>query len=189
MLLDLRSSVIAYIIAVFVHLVERILQISLRSQKFHQFGFCGIAPECLIDIPRSCFIGNFCFHDDHILRPVQAQGLGQQFGHITVQTIEVPHPAHIARGEASHTGVQLTQVTRCRHRCTLFGTGADGLADLTVQLHLRQVLADCIIQGGIHSTVVNVFSDIHRLLLSGAKHLVDVQSREKHGKLPRFSLL
>ena len=89
---------------------------SLRSKKFQQFGFGGIAPERLIDIPRSCFSGHFCFHDDHILRPVQPQDFSQQFGHITVQTIEVPHPAHIARGEASHTGVQLTQVTRCRHR-------------------------------------------------------------------------
>ena len=109
---------------------------SLRRQEFQQFCFGGIAPEGLIDIPRSCFSGHFCFHDDHILRPVQAQSLGQQFGHITIQPIEIPHPAHIARREASHIGVPLTQVTRSRHCCTLFRTGADGLADLTIHLHL-----------------------------------------------------
>ena len=109
---------------------------SLRCQKFQQFGFGGITPECLIDIPRFCFSGQLCVHDDHILRPVQAQSLGQQFGHITIQPIEVPHPAHIARREASHIWVPLTQVTRSRHRCTLFRTGADGLADLTIHLHL-----------------------------------------------------
>ena len=109
---------------------------SLRSKKFQQFGFGGVAPECLIDIPHSCFSVHFCFHDDHILSPVQAQGLGQQFGHITIQPIEVPHPAHIARREASHIGVPLTQVTRSRHRRTLFRTGAYGFADLTIQLHL-----------------------------------------------------
>ena len=108
----------------------------LRSQKFHQFSFGGIAPECLIDIPRSCFGSHFFFHDDHILRPVQAQSLGQQFGHITIQPIEIPHPAYIARREASHIGVPLTQVTRSSHRRTLFRTGADGLADLTIHLHL-----------------------------------------------------
>jgi hypothetical protein len=136
MLFDLRNFIIVYIIAVFFHLVERNLQMSLRSKKFQQFGFGGIAPERLIDIPRSCFSGHFCFHDDHILRPVQAQSLGQQFGHITIQPIEIPHPAYIARREASHIGVPLTQVTRSRHCCTLFRTGADGLADLTIHLHL-----------------------------------------------------
>ena len=71
MLFDLRNFIIAYIIAVFFHLVERNLQMSLRCQKFQQFGFGGIALERLIDIPHFCFSGYFCFHDDHILRPVQ----------------------------------------------------------------------------------------------------------------------
>lgn len=81
---------------------------SLRSQKIQQFGFSGIALDGLINIPCPSFGVQLCFHDDHILRPVQAQGLGQQFRHVTIQPIEVPHPAHIARREASHIGVPLT---------------------------------------------------------------------------------
>ena len=91
----------------FFGLVERNLQMCLRSQKFQQFSFGGIAPERLINIPRSYFHGQFCFHDDYILRPVQAQSLSQQFGYITIQPIEVPHPADIARGEASHIRIPL----------------------------------------------------------------------------------
>ena len=57
---------------------------SLRRQEFQQFCFGGIAPEGLIDIPRSCFDGQFCFHDDYILSPIQPQDFGQQFGHLIV---------------------------------------------------------------------------------------------------------
>lgn len=162
------------------------MQISLRSQKFHQFGFCGIAPECLIDIPRSCFIGNFCFHDDHILRPVQAQGLGQQFGHITVQTIEVPHPAHIAWREASHVGVLLTQITCSRHRRTFFGTGANSLADLAVQFHLRQFHADCQIQCGVHGAVVDFFANIHGFSFPVRNTLLLVKSEKNTANCHAF---
>ena len=134
---------------------------SLRRQEFQQFCFGGIAPEGLIDIPRSCFSGQFCFHDDHILSPIQPQDFGQQFGHITVQTIEVPHPAHIAWREASHVGALLTQVTCSRHRRTFFGTGANSLANLAVQFHLRQFHADSQIQCSVHGAVVDFFANIH----------------------------
>lgn len=134
---------------------------NLRRQEFQQFCFGGIVPEGLIDIPRSCFSGQFCFHDDHILSPIQPQDFGQQFGHITVQTIEVPHPAHIAWRETSHVGVLFTQVTCSRHRRTFFGTEANSLADLAVQLHLRQIFADCQIQCGKHGAIVDFFANIH----------------------------
>ena len=134
---------------------------SLRSQKIQQFSFGGIALERLIDIPHSCFGAHFFFHDDHILSPVQAQGLGQQFGHITVQPIEIPHPAHIARREASHIRVPLTQVTCCRHCRTLFRAGADSFANLTVHLHLGQILGNRKIQCSVHSTIVDFFSNVH----------------------------
>lgn len=108
MLIKLQNIIITCIIPVFFSLVERDLQMSLRRQEFQQFCFGGIAPEGLIDIPHSCFSGQLCFHDDNILSPIQPQDFGQQFGRITVQTIEVPHPAHIAWREASHVGVLLT---------------------------------------------------------------------------------
>lgn len=88
MLIKLQNIIITCIIPVFFSLVERDLQMSLRRQEFQQFCFGGIAPEGLIDIPHSCFSGQLCFHDDNILSPIQPQDFGQQFGRITVQTIE-----------------------------------------------------------------------------------------------------
>ena len=159
---------------------------SLRRQEFQQFCFGGIAPEGLIDIPRSCFSGQFCFHDDHILSPIQPQDFGQQFGHITVQTIEVPHPAHIARGEASHTGVQLTQITRRRYCRTLFGTGANSLADLTVQLHLRQIFAACQIQCGKHGAVVDLFPNVHGFSFPVRKTLLTFKAEKNMASYHAF---
>ena len=132
-----------------------------RSQKFQQFGFGGIASESLINIPCSNFRAQFCFHDDYILRPAQTESIGQQFRQITIQPIEVPHPAHIARGETSHIGILFVQIVCCCNCCPLFGTGANSLADFAIQLHLRQVHADCQIQRGEHGAVVDFFSNVH----------------------------
>lgn len=72
MLIELQIFIIVFIITAFLCLVERNLQMSLRSQKIQQFSFGGIALERLIDIPHSCFGAHFFSHDDHILSPVQA---------------------------------------------------------------------------------------------------------------------
>lgn len=134
---------------------------SLRSQKIQQFCFGGIALDGLINIPCPNFCAQPCFHDDYILRPVQTEGIGQQFRHITIQPIEVPHPAHIAWRETSHVGILLTQVTCSRHRRTFFGTSADGLTNLTIQLHLGQILGNRKIQCSVHSTIVDFFPNVH----------------------------
>jgi len=85
----------------------------------------------------------------------------QQFRHIAVHLPEVPHPAYIARREAGHIRVVFFQELRSGHCCTLFRADADGLADLTVQLHLRQFLFHGSFQCGKHCAVVHSFSDIH----------------------------
>jgi hypothetical protein len=105
--------------------------------------------------------GHFCLHDYHILRPIQAKRFVQQIRHIAVQLPELPHPAHIARREAGHIRVLFFQELRRSYRCTLFRAGADDLADLAVQLHLRQDGLHNSFQRGKHCTVVNSFSDIH----------------------------
>lgn len=134
------------------------MQTCRRSQKFQQFGFGGIAPECLINIPCSNICAQLRFHDDYILCPVQTEHLGQQFRH---KTIEVPHPAYIAQRKASHIGVLFTQVICSRHCRPLFGTSTDGLADLTIHLHLGQISGNCKIQCSVHSTIVDFFPNVH----------------------------
>jgi len=87
----------------------------------------------------------------------------QQFRHIAVQLPEVPHPAHIARRKAGHIRVLFFQELRSGHRRSLFRAGADGLADLAVQLHLRQIRFHGRFQFGKHCAVIHSFSDIHSL--------------------------
>lgn len=161
MLSELQIFMIAFIITAFLCLVERNLQMCRRSQKLQQFGFGGIAAECLINIPCSNFCAQLCFHDDYVLRPVQAEYLGQQFRRITIQPIKVPHPAYIARGETSHIGILFIQIACRCHRRTLFGADADGLTNFAIQLHLRQIHADSQIQRDKHGAVVDFFPNIH----------------------------
>ena len=72
MLIELLIFIIVFIITAFLCLVERNLQMSLRSQKIQQFGFGGIALDSLINIPCPSLGAQLRFHDDHILSPVQA---------------------------------------------------------------------------------------------------------------------
>ena len=105
--------------------------------------------------------GQLCLHDHNILRPIQVKRFAKQFRHAAVQLPEVPHPAHIARREAGHIRVLFFQEL-CGSYCrTLFRAGTDGLADLAVQLHLRQIRIHDSFQCGKHCAVVHSFSDIH----------------------------
>jgi len=84
-----------------------------------------------------------------------------QFRHVAVQPPEIPHPAHIAWREARHIWVLFFQELRCGHRRTLFRAGADNLANLAAQLHLRQIRFHGRFQFGKHCAVIHSFSDIH----------------------------
>ena len=72
MLIELQIFIIVFIITAFLCLVERNLQMSLRSQKIQQFSFGGIVLDGFINIPRPSFGAQPRFHDGHILSPVQA---------------------------------------------------------------------------------------------------------------------
>ena len=50
--------------------------------------------------------------------------------------------------------------------------GADGPADLKVQLHLRQLHCHDLIQRLVHGAVVHGFSAVHGFLLSGVMRLI-----------------
>ena len=115
----------------------------------------------LPDIPAALLCGQLRLHDDHVLRPIQMKRFAKQFRHIAVQLPEVSHSAHIARREAGHIRVLFSQELRSGYRCALLRAGADGLADLAVQLHLRQIRFHDSFQFGKHCAVIHSFSDIH----------------------------
>ena len=105
--------------------------------------------------------GQLCLHDHNVLGPIQVKRFAKQFWHIVVHLPEVPHPAHIARREAGHLWVLFFQKLRSGHRRALFRAGADNLANLAVQLHLRQIRFHERFQFGKHCAVINSLSDIH----------------------------
>ena len=105
--------------------------------------------------------GQLRLHDHNILRPIQAKRFAKQFRHAAIQLPKVPHPAHIARREAGHIRVLFFYELRSSYRRTLFHAGTDGLADLAVQLHLRQFRFHGSFQCGKHCAVIHSFSDIH----------------------------
>ena len=105
--------------------------------------------------------GQLRLHDHNVLRPIQVKRFAKQFWHAAVQLPEIPHPAHITRREAGHIRVLFFQELRSGHRCALFRADADSLANLTVQLYLRQIRFHDRFQFGKHCAVIHSFSDIH----------------------------
>jgi hypothetical protein len=113
----------------------------------------------------------------------------QQFRHIAVHLPEVPHPAHIARREAGHIRVLFFQELRSGHCCTFFGTGADDLTDLAVQLHLRQIRFHDSFQFGKHCSVIHSFSDIHSFSFLRSAPDSTLKAEKSTVTSPCFSLL
>ena len=116
------------------------------------------------DIPLPLLEGQLCLQDDHVLCPANGHGLGQHLGDAPVGTVEFPHPAQISGREASGIRICAAQIFRCSHRRALFRPAADQPTNLTVQLHLRQICRNQLVQRREHGTVVCGFSDVHRIL-------------------------
>ena len=105
--------------------------------------------------------GQLRLHDHNILRPIQAKRFAKQFRHIAVHLPEVPHPAHVAWREAGHVRALFFQELRSSYRRTLFRADTDGLANLAVQLYLRQIRFHDRCQFGKQCAVIHSLSDIH----------------------------
>lgn len=114
----------------------------------HQFCFCPPQLCGGFHVPAPFFHREIGFHDDHILRPADSHCQIQKCGEFTVHTAEIPHPAQIARGETGQIGICVLQIFRRCDSGALFCSGADQLADLAVQFHLRKRGGNQTIQGG-----------------------------------------
>ena len=125
------------------------------------FGYAAFGG--LPNVPAPLVHGQSGLHDDHILCPVQTYCLRQQFRHVTVHPVEVPHPAQVAGREALGCGIGRLQVFRRRDSGAFFAPAADHSTDLAVQLHLRELRRHKRVQCGKHGGVVCGFTDIHGL--------------------------
>jgi hypothetical protein len=108
------------------------------------------------------------FQNDGIQRPSNGHGLGKRFRVRCVGAVKLPHSAHIARGKAGNVWVCILKIFRSRDSRAFFWALTDKFADFAVQLHLRTCLVQQCIQRRKQCGVINGFSYIHRLLLSGA---------------------
>ena len=93
--------------------------------------------------------------------PAQLQGQRQEFWVIGVGPVELPHPAQVSGGESLGLRVVLLEILSGHHRRALLRVGTDDLADLKVQLHLRELRPHELIQHPIHGAVIGWLSDVH----------------------------
>ena len=124
------------------------------------------------DVPRAFCERQVRFEDHHVPRPSDFHRLPHDGGIVFVHTVKRPHPAHIARGEAADVRIRALQMLRHGHGSALLRPFTDQPADFPVQLHLRQRGANSFVNGFEQFAVVDCFSDVHRLLLSGAVRLI-----------------
>lgn len=115
--------------------------------------------------------GQVCLHDNHILRPPNQENLLQNVRCSFIGPEKVPHPAEVPRRKPRVVGILGSKIFRSRHCRSFFLSDADQFSNFEIQLHLRQVSFQCLIQSSIHCTVINGPPDVHGLLLSGAIRL------------------
>ena len=93
--------------------------------------------------------------------PAQLQGQRPQFLAICICTVKFPHPAQVAWGEALGLRIVCLEILGGHDRRALLRVGTDDLADLKVQLHLRELRPHELIQHPIHGAVIGWLSDVH----------------------------
>ena len=139
---------------------------------FHQLCLGPAVLQRGPEIPGTLPAALTALQDRHILRPAQLQGQRQEFWVVGVGLVEFPHPTQVAGGEALALGVVGLEILGGHDRRALLRAGADGPANLKVQFCLGQSSRHELIQRPVHGAVIGWFSDVHRLLLSGAPRLI-----------------
>ena len=139
---------------------------------FHQLCLGPAVLQRGPEIPGTLPAALTALQDRHILRPAQLQGQRQEFWVVGVGPIELPHPAQVSGGDALARRVVGLEIFGGHDRRALLRAGADGPANLEVQLHLRELRPHELIQRPVHGTVIGWFSDVHWLFLSGAPRLI-----------------
>lgn len=130
------------------------------------------------EIPATQGLAVNAFQNDHIQRPRELHRLVHQDGAVFMRPVKIPHTAQIARGKAGDIGINLLQIRSGGHGSAFLGAAANLFAYLAVQLHLRHSRLHGGIQRGKEVAVINGFSDVHVLFLSGAVRLFLIRHRE-----------
>ena len=136
------------------------------------------------DVPQALFIRVTVLDNYSIERPTDLHCLVHDGGAVLIGAIEIPHSAKAAWGEAGGIRICVLQILCGGYGGAFLGSFADCLSDAAKQFHLCQFRCHKHIQRLKHCTVINGFSDVHELLLSGAVRLIvmyDFREKPPHG--------
>ena len=157
MLQTLHTHRIFFSIAGIRLFVECGLQPCLGLNLVQQLRLCPAVLQRGPEIPGTLLAALTAFQDGHILRPAQRP----QFWIVGIGAVELPHPPQVSRGESSIPRVVCLEILGGHDRRALLRVGTDDLADLKVQLHLRELRPHELIQHPIHGAVIGWLSDVH----------------------------
>ena len=139
--------------------------------SLQEFGLGPMEPPDSGNVPSAFFGCYTVLQNDNILRPADGHGFCQDLRRIFICPVKLPHPAEVSGGEARSVRISSGDMAGGSDSGAFLWPDADQPADFLVQLHLRQFSRHQNIQRRKHGTVVYGFSDVHELLLSGAKRL------------------
>ena len=114
-----------------------------------------------LDIPCPLLEGQLRLQNNCVLRPANRHSLSHHPRRIFIGAVKLPHPAKVPGGEAGDARVRAGQVLCGGDSGAFFRPAADQPANLTVQIHLRQVCRHQGVQRRKHGAVVYGFSDVH----------------------------
>lgn len=149
-----------------------------------QFLFRPAKAKGGADVPQALFIRITVLNNNSIERPTDLHRLAHNGGAVFVCAVEISHPAEVARGEAGGIRICVLQILRSGYGGAFLSAFADSFSDSAEQFHLRQRGRHERIQRLKHCAVIDRFSDVHELLLSGAVRLFcmyDFRVKPPHG--------
>jgi len=91
-----------------------------------------------LDIPRLFRQCQSRLQNNRVLRPANGHGLNQHFRRTLIRPVKLPHPAQVPGGEAGGVRVSLREVFGGSDSGAFLRSGADELANLAIQFHLRR---------------------------------------------------
>ena len=140
------------------------------------------------DVP--CFLGKreVGIEYDDVLCPADSHRRTHDGGLVFVDPVKLPHPAHVARREATSIRMCPLNMLRCGDRRALLRTFCNQPAYFPIQRHLRQGGRERSVDSPIQFAVINILFDVHRPLLFGVASLFLMQGKGKCAASARFPL-
>lgn len=117
---------------------QRIVPVYPLRNFLQEFGLSPAETADSSDEPGTLFGRHAVLQNDDILCPADGHGFCQYLWRVFICPEKLPHPAQIPGGEAGNVRVILAKILGGSNSGSFLRPGADELANLIIQLHLRQ---------------------------------------------------